>query len=53
MTGYGQEEDSAVAREAGFNAHLVKPVDFGELKALLERFAPQNAFGERGVSTPR
>ncbi len=39
MTGYGQEEDKRRSREAGFNAHLVKPVDFGEMKALLERFA--------------
>jgi CheY-like chemotaxis protein len=40
MTGYGQEEDKRRSREAGFNAHLVKPVDFSELRALLERFAP-------------
>jgi signal transduction histidine kinase len=43
MTGYGQEEDKRRSREAGFNAHLVKPVDFGELKAFLERFAPTAA----------
>jgi len=39
MTGYGQEEDRRRSQGAGFNAHLVKPVDFGELQALLERFA--------------
>lgn len=43
MTGYGQEEDRRRSQEAGFNAHLVKPVDFGELQALLERFAPAPA----------
>lgn len=43
MTGYGQEEDKRRSREAGFNAHLVKPVDFGELRALLERFTPTAA----------
>ncbi len=43
MTGYGQEEDKRRSRQAGFNEHLVKPVDFGELKALLERFAPAAA----------
>jgi signal transduction histidine kinase len=43
MTGYGQEEDKRRSREAGFNAHLVKPVDFSELKALLERFSPAAA----------
>jgi signal transduction histidine kinase len=39
MTGYGQEEDKRRSREAGFDAHLVKPVDFSELQTLLERFA--------------
>jgi signal transduction histidine kinase len=39
MTGYSQEEDKRRSREAGFNAHLVKPVDLGELRALLERFS--------------
>ncbi len=53
MTGYGQEEDKRRSREAGFNAHLVKPVDLSELKALLERFTPRTTCGERGVSTPR
>jgi signal transduction histidine kinase len=43
MTGYGQEEDKRRSREAGFNAHLVKPVDLSELKALLERFTPAAA----------
>ena len=40
MTGYGQEEDRRRSQGAGFNAHLVKPVDFGELRELLERFTP-------------
>jgi PAS domain S-box-containing protein len=35
MTGYGQDEDRRRSLEAGFNAHLVKPVDFGELRQLL------------------
>ncbi len=45
MTGYGQEEDKRRSREAGFNAHLVKPVDFSELQTLLQRcaYAPQPA----------
>jgi signal transduction histidine kinase/CheY-like chemotaxis protein len=37
MTGYGQEEDRRRSREAGFDAHLVKPADFAVLAALLER----------------
>jgi signal transduction histidine kinase len=39
MTGYGQEEDRRRSLEAGFNAHLVKPVDLDELQTLLERAA--------------
>jgi PAS domain S-box-containing protein len=37
MTGWGQEEDKARAREAGFDHHMVKPVDHAQLKALLAR----------------
>ncbi len=36
-TGYGQPEDRRRAFEAGFEAHLVKPVDLHELFHLLER----------------
>jgi CheY-like chemotaxis protein len=35
MTGYGQEEDRRRSREAGFDHHLVKPVDLDELRGLL------------------
>jgi signal transduction histidine kinase len=35
MTGYGQEADRLRTREAGFAAHLVKPVDFPDLKRAL------------------
>jgi PAS domain S-box-containing protein len=35
MTGYGQEEDRRHSQEAGFNAHLVKPVDLAALRSLL------------------
>ena len=31
VTGYGQEEDRRRTREAGLNAHLVKPVDLADL----------------------
>jgi PAS domain S-box-containing protein len=42
LTGYGRPEDRQRALEAGFDAHLVKPVDFDELNDFL-------AFGARGV----
>ena len=35
LTGYGQEEDRQQSREAGFDGHLVKPVDLGALTTLL------------------
>jgi CheY-like chemotaxis protein len=35
MTGYGQDEDRRRSQEAGFNAHLVKPVDWDALRQLL------------------
>jgi PAS domain S-box-containing protein len=35
VTGYGSPEDRRLSQEAGFNAHLVKPVDLGELKQVL------------------
>jgi CheY-like chemotaxis protein len=39
VSGYGQEDDLRRSRLAGFNHHLVKPVDFDSLTALLERHA--------------
>ena len=36
-TGYGQAEDQRRAREAGFDAHLTKPVDFETLQQLLKK----------------
>jgi CheY-like chemotaxis protein len=35
LTGYGQAEDRDRALEAGFDAHLVKPVDFRRLAMAL------------------
>ena len=35
LTGYGKPEDRRRAREAGFDAHLVKPVELAELKRSL------------------
>jgi PAS domain S-box-containing protein len=35
MTGWGHERDRQRSREAGFNAHLVKPVELNDLLPLL------------------
>ncbi len=36
ITGYGQESDKRSAVDAGFDTHLVKPVDFALLSEVLE-----------------
>ncbi len=35
ITGYGQEDDRKRSRDAGFDHHLVKPVEIGILNDLL------------------
>jgi PAS domain S-box-containing protein len=35
LTGWGQEDDRRKSEEAGFNGHLVKPVDYDQLLQLL------------------
>jgi CheY-like chemotaxis protein len=35
LTGWGQEEDKRRSREAGFDFHLVKPVEPAALEKLL------------------
>jgi signal transduction histidine kinase/CheY-like chemotaxis protein len=37
LSGYGQERDRARSMGAGFDAHLVKPIDLGRLEALLQK----------------
>jgi PAS domain S-box-containing protein len=39
LTGYGLEEDVKKAREAGFLAHLTKPIDARRLEAILDEVA--------------
>ena len=42
VTGYGQPEDRQKAMEAGFDHHLVKPVDLDQLKCLLGKPTPRS-----------
>ena len=37
ISGYGQEQDRRRSREAGFDHHLVKPIDYESLLCLLAR----------------
>jgi signal transduction histidine kinase/ActR/RegA family two-component response regulator len=39
LTGWGQEEDRRRSDEAGFDAHLVKPVDLAALTKLLAKWS--------------
>ncbi len=43
MTGYGKDEDRRRSQEAGFNAHLVKPVDLEDLRMILNQPDPSAA----------
>ncbi len=40
ISGYGMEEDLLRTRAAGFAAHLVKPVDFDQLRHALRNLTP-------------
>ena len=39
LTGYGQESDRQLSRQAGFDHHLVKPANFGTLEKILDSVA--------------
>ncbi|MDC0742522.1 ATP-binding protein [Polyangium mundeleinium] len=43
VTGYGQASDRSLSQKAGFDAHLVKPVQFDRLAGLVEEL-----FGQEG-----
>jgi PAS domain S-box-containing protein len=43
LTGYGQEEDKRLSLEAGFDTHLIKPVDLGALLTLLASLSSRRA----------
>jgi CheY-like chemotaxis protein/two-component sensor histidine kinase len=42
LTGWGQEDDRRKSDEAGFNGHLVKPVDYDKLLELLGSLSESN-----------
>ncbi|WP_313167604.1 hybrid sensor histidine kinase/response regulator [Massilia oculi] len=42
VTGYGQAQDREASRNAGFDHHLVKPVDMGELERILAAASAAN-----------
>ena len=48
LTGYGQETDRQTSIKAGFNYHLVKPVDFKRVRTILAAI-PVDRDGGRGI----
>ncbi len=40
LTGWGQEEDRRRSKEAGFDHHLTKPIDFNDLQKILAETEP-------------
>jgi PAS domain S-box-containing protein len=47
LTGWGQEEDRRRSHEAGFDAHLVKPVDAAVLGKMLAGLGPRKPEGSQ------
>jgi PAS domain S-box-containing protein len=45
LTGWGQEEDRRKSKAAGFDHHLVKPVDITQLESLLSAVAADSPLG--------
>jgi PAS domain S-box-containing protein len=52
LTGYGRTEDRVKALTSGFNYHITKPVDPGELDMIIKKLTPgvsdESAHGEVG-----
>ena len=41
LTGWGQDEDRQKSKDAGFDDHMVKPVDYAALTKLLASLPPE------------
>ncbi len=51
VSGYGQDRDRERSAQAGFDAHIFKPVDFDELTRIIERLEAQRRPDEPVRST--
>jgi len=49
VTGYGQRKDRERSEHAGFDDHLVKPLDMTQLRQTLTRLAPRTAYLADGL----
>jgi CheY-like chemotaxis protein len=52
LTGYSQPRDRRLAYDAGFDAHVVKPVDFQRLSDLIANAAPPATRAEQPPPSP-
>ncbi|MCG5073776.1 hybrid sensor histidine kinase/response regulator [Paraburkholderia tagetis] len=52
LTGFGTDDDVRRSIEAGFTAHLTKPVNFEQLERLIEETVTQRASGAPNPATP-
>lgn len=43
LSGYGQEGDKRMSRDAGFDTHLVKPMCHREFESVLRKVAEKSA----------
>ena len=50
LTGYGSVKDRHDSRAAGFDGHLVKPIDFDALEHIIESLPPSRASGPRSAA---
>jgi signal transduction histidine kinase/ActR/RegA family two-component response regulator len=50
LTGWGQEEDRRKSQAAGFDHHLVKPVEMGQLAQLIERLDTPGGSADGGLT---
>jgi signal transduction histidine kinase/ActR/RegA family two-component response regulator len=46
VSGFGQPEDKRKAMEAGFDDHLTKPADVGDIENILARFPPRTSVSQ-------
>jgi AmiR/NasT family two-component response regulator len=51
LSGYGSETDIEAARQAGFNHHLLKPIQLSQLTPLLEQTGDRSSNVSRQETT--
>jgi CheY-like chemotaxis protein len=47
LSGYGSDEDLKASREAGFDLHIVKPIDLAQLRRMIATVASDTVTPDR------